>query len=1487
MPQLLMQPEPGSRIILHCGDTLGFGLKGVPEGWSARLRTNLGRADRQRAEIIEARFSTRPLANASWRDIPLVELGHGTWQMTLPVTEVGHFQAKPYAMDPRGFQHWPDGPDIQINVHPSWTRTSHPIYCAFPRTFGPTKERRRTADPDLDKQLRVWDESGYTVIPPSGTLRDVGRALPHIFDRLGCRLLHLLPVSPTPTTFARFGRFGSPYALQDLTAIDPALVEFDKRTTGIQQFEELAYAVHERNGRLMLDLVINHTGWGSRLWEEHPEWFLRRPNGEFKSPGAWDVVWEDLVELDQRHPALWDHLADAFLTWCRRGVDAFRCDAGYQVPTHVWKHITARVRQEFPDSVFLLEGLGGPWQATESLLSEGGMQWAYSELFQNFSTEAVTGYLDHSLKFGQTVGTLVNYSETHDNRRLAAHPTPPPAALLDSAGEKAEKEDLPNILWSTHRNRLCALTSVHGAFGFTNGVEWAATEQINVHSARGMAWGSEPNLVQELARLNGLLREHPCFFAGAQLTRISGDSSKIYALRRVSVEGLDSVLVLINTDFNGAQSLRVTPELWAQYHGFVHDLIGSGTPSFQQRTSPPGQSWVEVTLTPGAIHCLASHAIPVGLHGDRYRHARARADWAMSAWWATRLERPTSALFSLPSNDWNALSEEVDRNPAAFLHRTLGVAGDYSPVILWRAADQGRIVLVPPHHWLLICDPFPFRATVQTGGDKLPIRLEGIQTLTGWVAAVPPEKLHPPGIGRIALERFRVRPVSLSGTFEILPESPNQEPGLPCDPLSSLVLLTNGRGSMSRLQVDLGSIRSKYDCLLGANLNPALPVDRHVFLKRLRVWVDADGFISQLDASRLAEFEPGPPAAWRFIAPSGDGRFIAVRLVVELLPDANTVVMAFSRSEAKPDEAKGSRPIPPDCRVSLTVRLDLEDRSFHAETKFNAAADAHFSSHYHPSSDHPAHPSDPIRGFAFTPAADRQLRVVANSGQFHPQPEWSFTIPHPVEASRGQEGAGDAYSPGWFELPLLSEGAVTLVATAEAAFPGPEILQTFVSQREILLSKAIERASLPAEDRFGNTLVKAVQAYIVRRDTTRSIIAGYPWFLDWGRDSLIAARGLLAAGLDAEVRELLVTFARFEDSGTLPNSIHGSDASNRDTSDAPLWFGVVCEEAAARLAPELREAFYSTPIDLNRRTLDQVLRDLACGYLKGPPNGIQVDAKSGLVWSPSHFTWMDTNHPAGTPREGYPIEIQALWIRLLRHLAARQAAPWEGRGESWSDLARRAEKSLHLYFWLDEPGWYADALIAARGVDARMSAPTDALRNNCLFLISLDINQHPDFRNRARRMVDAATRHLVVPGALRTLAPLPVIPPLPILGRDGRPLNDPDHPYWPRYEGDEDTRRKPAYHNGTAWLWTFPTWVESLVKAHPGDPSARAAAIAYMASIEPYLNTSCLGQLPEIVDGDFPHTQRGCDAQAWSVTEALRVWKWLSTGGSQEPNVET
>jgi starch synthase (maltosyl-transferring) len=1476
MGQLIpvMNPAPGERLQKFVGDAASFSLKksgdgALTRGWSARLRTNLGRAETLRHEIIEAHTNSLPIAGASWRDLAMREVPGG-WALELPLAEVGFFKAKAYLVDPNGWQHWPEGSDIGISVHPNSCRTANTIYCAFPRLFGATRTGINTRNETLENQIQQIEDHGFTIIPPSGKLRDLIQALPHIVNVLGCRVLHLLPVNPPPTTYARFGRFGSPYAALDLTAIDPALVVFDKRTTGVDQFRELTYAVHERGGRVIIDIVINHTGWGSMLQENHPEWFLRNADGTFASPGAWGTTWEDLVELKHDNVALWDQLSEMFLTWCRRGVDGFRCDAGYKVPLPAWQYIIARVQQEFPETIFLLEGLGGSWEATEALLTEGGMQWAYSELFQNYSGREVAGYLDYALRQSERVGLYVHYSETHDNSRLAAQRT----------GEAPPDGTRPDRVWSLLRNRLCALTSVTGGFGFTCGVEWLATEKIRVHGSTGLAWGNADNLVSELVQVNRLLAEHPCFFDGAKLTRLSPDDSWVYALLRESAEGLDRVLVLVNTDAEREQTLSLA-DLGLEIADLKCDLLGQALP---QRTVLEGGK-VQIRMAAAAACCLALAARPNGLSGDAYRHSRALAAWGIQA----LSQRISTAI--LGSFEWRALAELVRQSAAGFLvaidkldHQlaeadllaALRQALESRPfpnVIRWSLNDRRRVTPIPPGHWLLIEDKSPFRVTLDGNGPAQ--HRESIFLREGHIACFAP-RIHF-GDATLVLERYAETDREVQAAVRFLAPEPSA-----VSPLSSTlpapdarVLLTNGIGGMARFCVDIGRVTSKYDCVLGANLHPSLPVDRHVFAKRIRVWVIADGFISPLNYQNLAGFRAGPPAVWQFVANAGDGRTVEIEMRAGMFDGKNTTAFSFSRPSAR--NATGKQ-LPDEADVRLTVRIDIEDRNFHSQTHRNGGAEHHFAANTH--SLEPGVSSSEINewkpearaGFSFTPSADRQLCAFADSGRYHPEPEWCECIPHPVEQSRGHVGSGDAYSPGWFELGLPKGGGVNLVVTAEAG-----AITDFPDWQTGGRSEAMERRTAGI---FEAQLIHAARQFVVRRGEGKTVIAGYPWFLDWGRDTFICARGLIAAGLLDEVEQILVTFARFEISGTLPNTIHGADASNRDTSDAPLWFGIVCDElAAARGNFEDRTAqrdFYKTCIDDSGRTILDVLKSIASHYISGTPNGIRMDTASALIWSPGHFTWMDTNYPAGTAREGYPIEIQALWIRLLRQLAAIGENPGAIR---WSQLAERALTSVEKYFWLEDRGWYADLLIAPTGQTAAGAIVSDALRSNCLFLIGLGLVAG----EWAKRCVASAQEHLVIPGALRSLAPLPLSVPLPVYGNHGGLLNNPVEPYWGRYEGEEDTQRKPAYHNGTAWTWTFPAFCEALARAWDFAPEAVAAARAYLGSIDQIMREGCIGQIPEVLDGDTPHTPRGCDAQAWSATEVLRVWTVLKAGTQVEP----
>jgi len=1390
-----MNPSCGANLVRYVGDALRFTINNVPNGHRAFLRTNIGRAKELRQGVIRSIQEPKIQLERGWRDVPMTKVGD-EWEVVFALSEVGFFQSKAYACDTEGGQFWPEGENIGLSVQPDSCRTANTIYCAFPRMFGPNKTLNDTVSQTNDKSVNSLDEQAYTVIPPSGTFRSLKSDLPHIIEKLGCRILHLLPVGPTPTTYARMGRFGSPYASGDLTSIDPALVEFDKRTTGVEQFCELTDAAHGYGAQVFVDLVINHTGWGSTLQNEHPEWFLREPNGDFASPGAWGVTWGDLVELDPNHSGLWEHLAEAFLTWCRRGVDGFRCDAGYKVPMPVWRYIIARVREEFPNTIFLLEGLGGGWDDTSGLLTRGGMQWAYSELFQEYDGPRVAAYLDHAHSQSASVGTLIHYSETHDNDRL-------------SAKGKA---------WSLMRNRLCALSSVTGGYGFTNGVEWLAQERVNVHSARGLNWGAEENIVKELSQLNGLLSSHPCFFDGATLSRISGDESPVYALRRVSFDSTRELLILANTDEKLSRKFTYKGE------GLM-DLI-----SGQKVESNDGT----ITLNPSQVLCLSRE-------GDSdckdltYAIKRSQAAWALQSL-SHRFEPEEIGKLS-----WRQLADAAARDPEGFIS-SITYAQSVEDVVeamhsefqmerypllsIWRSTDISRVLPLPSDHWLLVTDPKPFR--VSFGLEHA----ESVQMDEGHVAAFSPDNCI--GDHSITLRRLQENAFPYKGLIRRLPDTPLEE-RVEIDSIRSQctetgrssVLLTNGKGAMARMAVDLGRIESKYDCLLGANLHGESPVDRHIFAKCVRAWAVADGLITPLNIDNLLEFQPQPSARWKFLVSAGDGRAVEVELVAEMVEGKNITQLFFSRPDVKP--VKG-RALEEGKAFSLSVRIDIEDRNFHSETHLDTEAEQYFINHL----------SHNDCSFTFKPDENKRLKVASNEAVFHSELEWRCGVSHPLEASRGQSEEGDACSPGWFEVPLEPGRSASIQVSAEPECEG-----------HVPFS---ELASLTQD--YGSRLKRALGQFIVQRGNGRTVIAGYPWFLDWGRDTFITARGLLSAGWRKEVIEIVRTFARMERGGTLPNSLNGNNDSNRETSDAPLWFSLVVEE----LGGDCLE------IDVGEnRSLAEVLISIGHGYRNGTENGVRMDPESGLIWSPSHYTWMDTNYPAGTPREGYPVEIQALWIRLLNQL--ERLEPNKG----WRQLSEQAVTSLYKLYADTECPWISDNLQAESGGLAIKAARDSSLRPNALIAIALGVIGGP----LAQRTVLAAKNYLVVPGAIRTLAPLKVELPLEVRDVHGQLLNDPFRPYWGTYQGEEDARRKPAYHNGTAWGWPFPIFCEALVKAWNGSAEAVEAARSYLLSTEPLMNEGCLGQLPEIIDGDAPHIQRGCDAQAWSVSEALRVWNFL------------
>lgn len=291
-------PAPGESLVRHCGDVLRIeiSLPSPDRTGHAWLRTNLNRAATRWSELIEHVERDVPVLARDWHDIPMSRVSARGFAVTLPLTDVGRFEAKAY-FQPDGEEiEWVPGANTIVKVEPAETVASNSIYCAFTRLFG--QAGQAAGSRGVDDAVPALDEAGYTVIPRSGTFRDLIGELDHIVHTLGFRTVQLLPIFPTPTTYARMGRFGSPFAALDFMDVDPALAEFDRQSTPLDQFRELCDEVHRRRARLFIDIPVNHTGWGSWLQVHHPEWFARNPDDTFQSPGAWGVTWEDLAELD-------------------------------------------------------------------------------------------------------------------------------------------------------------------------------------------------------------------------------------------------------------------------------------------------------------------------------------------------------------------------------------------------------------------------------------------------------------------------------------------------------------------------------------------------------------------------------------------------------------------------------------------------------------------------------------------------------------------------------------------------------------------------------------------------------------------------------------------------------------------------------------------------------------------------------------------------------------------------------------------------------------------------------------------------------------------------------------------------------------------------------------------------------------------------------------------------------------------------------------
>jgi predicted glycogen debranching enzyme len=487
---------------------------------------------------------------------------------------------------------------------------------------------------------------------------------------------------------------------------------------------------------------------------------------------------------------------------------------------------------------------------------------------------------------------------------------------------------------------------------------------------------------------------------------------------------------------------------------------------------------------------------------------------------------------------------------------------------------------------------------------------------------------------------------------------------------------------------------------------------------------------------------------------------------------------------------------------------------------------------------------------AGSPVPPLRIKLTAKDTAFTVKSTRIDNVLYPVEESRGYHPRGDLWSPGYFELTLSANQPVTLVASTEPietmrVMTPDKLLDAERGRRRRLLALA----GPAANDEAAAELVLAADQFIIEPagrtqelarahaygDEVRTVIAGYHWFTDWGRDTMISLEGLtLTTGRWVEAGYILRTFAHYVRDGLIPNMFpEGEREGLYHTADATLWFFHAIDRYVAASGDQLTLSL-----------LYPTLKGIIDWHVRGTRFGIHVDAADGLLIQGAddvQLTWMDAKVDGWvvTPRRGKAVEINALWFNALR-LMQRWAPDHGDQASVYASRADCAERSFNDRFWFADGGYLYDVVDAEGGGNDRKCRP------NQVFAIALP---HPVLaRDRWAQVMEVVRSRLLTPVGLRSLAP-----------------GDPD--YKAQYFGDLRTRDA-AYHQGTVWGWLVGPFIDAWLKVYPDDVAGARRALE---GFVPHLDQACIGSISEVFDAEAPFTPRGCIAQAWSVAELLRV----------------
>lgn len=604
----------------------------------------------------------------------------------------------------------------------------------------------------------------------------------------------------------------------------------------------------------------------------------------------------------------------------------------------------------------------------------------------------------------------------------------------------------------------------------------------------------------------------------------------------------------------------------------------------------------------------------------------------------------------------------------------------------------------------------------------------------------------------------------------------------------------------------------RYHALLLTATAP--PAGRMVLVNGFDAWLETPHGVIPLSAQRyapdvvhpenraaLSAFEPHPWPKWTFQAEDG-----ACEVEQEIVTPhgASATYVGWKVTKA----AVGN--------VRLLVRPFFSGRDFHATHHENP------SFRFEPEEHHGAHCWWPYEG---VPGI-----VVKGNGRYTHEPHWYRQFLYTEERARGLDAVEDLAAPGVFSFDLF------VGDHAELAFAATGHESVLRDSLEVVKKREAKRRSA-----FPTVQHQAADAYVVRRGEGSTIMAGYPWFGDWGRDTFIAMRGLcLATQRLKETREILLEWAAAVSGGLLPNRFPDKgDAPEYNSVDAALWFIITVQDFLKTAGGVKRD------VEKKLRAAVEAILD---GYARGTLYGIRMDEDALLACGVPgmQLTWMDAkvgDHVV-TPRVGKPVEVQALWLNALTI-----GTSFNGR---WAAYRDKGMESFRAKFWNEDAGALYDVI----DVDHQPGINDASIRPNQIFAIGgLPVPMIEG--ERARSVLETVERQLLTPMGLRTLAPG-------------------SHGYVAHYEGDVH-QRDLAYHQGTVWPWLTGPFVEAWLKVN-GDTAKKRkeAQRRFLQPLREHLGTAGLGHVSEIADAEPPHTPRGAPFQAWSLGEFLRMEARLS-----------